>query len=356
MRTVTPFEIIRQSSEQDKVCLSIYAHSMDDFPQLLAQARALARKSHDEMDALMLVSAAEHFRHVWSRMQSVTPVALFMSRDFSGYTPLPFASRNLAVMSRSFHVKPLIKWQQREKPFALVLLQRAMAQLYLSAAGDMKLLRQEGFQNLQGSAEILRKLASHILAELDDARLPIIISGEDSMVQTLKTHLGQRKIILDDRHYRRQKNQIFQLQESSLRLLEPYFRQQENRLIREYKLAKLARRTSSDLAAIVRYAILGQVEHLFINDRMHLWGKIDIQSGRFFYYNRQLDTIDDDVLDDLAEMVIQQGGQVTVLPSERMPDSFAAAAILKAPAVRHTELTTRMVYHRLQHQKSAIAT
>jgi hypothetical protein len=61
---------------------------------------------------------------------------------------------------------------------------------------------------------------------------------------------------------------------------------------------------------------------------VNIWGMINYKEATFTYSHQQLDAHDDDILDDLAELVMFKGGGVTVLPGERMPDSQMAAAIL----------------------------
>jgi hypothetical protein len=85
-------------------------------------------------------------------------------------------------------------------------------------------------------------------------------------------------------------------------------------------------RGSLDLADVARAARQGRVATLLIDADRRIGGTIDAATGAI-----TLDTTADptgaDVLDDVGEQVLRTGGEVIVVPSERMPsDSGVAAA------------------------------
>lgn len=81
----------------------------------------------------------------------------------------------------------------------------------------------------------------------------------------------------------------------------------------------------------MQLALARKVKHLFVNEKMNVWGKINYETGSFTYSPRQTET-EDDVLDDLAEIVLRNHGVVTVLPPAKMPGERAACAILTGSA------------------------
>jgi hypothetical protein len=60
----------------------------------------------------------------------------------------------------------------------------------------------------------------------------------------------------------------------------------------------------------------------------HLPGRIDYASGRIEPDDLAHPEVDD-VLDDLGELVLQKGGQMLVVPAERMPTQTGIAAIYR---------------------------
>ena len=89
----------------------------------------------------------------------------------------------------------------------------------------------------------------------------------------------------------------------------------------------LARR---NLFQIAHAAVEGRVKKLILAEDMVIWGKLDRKTGGILLNPFQMDHEDDDVLDDLAEVVISKGGEVLIVPMESMPKARPALAILNA--------------------------
>jgi len=83
----------------------------------------------------------------------------------------------------------------------------------------------------------------------------------------------------------------------------------------------------SDLADAARAAVDGRVSHLLVEADRVVPGRIGSATGRI-----SVASIDDpdvgDMLDDLAE-VLRTGGDVVIVPKERMPSTSGLAAILR---------------------------
>ena len=87
--------------------------------------------------------------------------------------------------------------------------------------------------------------------------------------------------------------------------------------------------TSTDIAEIAVAAARGQIKSLLIAEDTHVWGLLDRTNGAIKILSEKDDATSDDLLDDLAELTLQKGGNVTVLPSAQMPSGVAIAAILR---------------------------
>jgi hypothetical protein len=78
-------------------------------------------------------------------------------------------------------------------------------------------------------------------------------------------------------------------------------------------------------ALFAEVATIGRVATLLIEADRHLAGRIDEASGRIEYSDLAHPQFDD-LLDDLGELVIKKGGQVMIVPPERMPAGTGIAA------------------------------
>jgi hypothetical protein len=108
------------------------------------------------------------------------------------------------------------------------------------------------------------------------------------------------------------------------------FREQENTVLNEYARLVGKGQTVDNLHALAQAAIQSRVRYLLLAEGVQLcWGRLERESGAVTQHPTQQDTRDDDVLDDLAECVLTRGGEVFLLPADRMPSAAPAAAILR---------------------------
>ncbi len=88
-----------------------------------------------------------------------------------------------------------------------------------------------------------------------------------------------------------------------------------------------------DPATIGRRVVEGRVHRLLLDEAAELWGQYDRTTGEFEEINDGAEDEDKamavDVFDEIAETVIQLGGDVVVMPSDKMPSDTGIGAILR---------------------------
>ncbi len=100
-------------------------------------------------------------------------------------------------------------------------------------------------------------------------------------------------------------------------------------LVAEFR-GQLDRGLAADiLTRVAEAAVLGRVRRLLVADGTPLFGRVDRTTGEVTLHAGQMGPQDDDVLDDLAEIVLARGGEVIVLDPRKMPDEAAAAATFR---------------------------
>ena len=72
----------------------------------------------------------------------------------------------------------------------------------------------------------------------------------------------------------------------------------------------------------------GRVGTLLIDADRHIPGRLDAVTGEITYDDLSNPTTDD-LLDDLGQLVLKQGGQIVIVPTERMPTQTGIAAIYR---------------------------
>ena len=118
------------------------------------------------------------------------------------------------------------------------------------------------------------------------------------------------------------------LRERAWQLVEPYYLRRLRDLIGQFEAAAAKGGSGKDLARVAEAAAARRIATLLIDADRHISGRFDPATGRIELADAGEPLIDD-LLDDLGEFVLKSGGEVVVVPTERMPVPTGAAAIYR---------------------------
>jgi hypothetical protein len=279
-------------------------------------------------------------------------LAIFHSDEFTGMVKIPTPTRDLAVAAESYHLKPVLRCMQLRRKFYLLALRKRHAELFLvTPDGPRRLERVEVFarpEKLEDGLETLKnwtngrlriKKQKDILLAMESLnrrlevlwvgeRLPLLVAGAHQYQDAFRKTCNNANLL--DRGL---SMQIDALDQNTLMGLANHFMEQHYALLDDlavvsFRKARISGLTSTNLKEISQAAAQGQIKSLLIAEDQHLWGHLDRLSGTLQLIKQKTDARSDDVLDDIAEMTILKGGQVTVLPSFQMPEGASIAAVL----------------------------
>lgn len=118
------------------------------------------------------------------------------------------------------------------------------------------------------------------------------------------------------------------VRERAWRVVEPKYLARLAALVEEFGRAKPKGLGADEPALVAEAAVAGRVATLLLEAERHVPGRIDYVSGRIELGNLSHPEVDD-VLDDLGELVLKKGGQIVIVPAERMPTQTGIAAIYR---------------------------
>ena len=98
--------------------------------------------------------------------------------------------------------------------------------------------------------------------------------------------------------------------------------------LNEFWFAEEGHRTQKNIFQISKAVAQGKVRKLLVTDELNIFGRIDKKSGGLCIHPFDLDHEDDDILDDLAQMVLSQGGEVIIAKRNQIPNGRPILAIL----------------------------
>ena len=121
---------------------------------------------------------------------------------------------------------------------------------------------------------------------------------------------------------------IDELRERAWQLMEPRYLARLAALVEEFGSARSEGLGDDDLAQVARAAVGGRVATVLIEARREIPGRIDAATGDIEPGDMEHPEVDD-VLDDLAALVVKMGGTVVIVPTEQMPTETGIAAIYR---------------------------
>lgn len=322
----------------------------DDVAQLLQPFHALAENDrfwHGTLDGLAVLGSPATFKVL----------------------PLRQRVRDVAVVAESFHLKPLLHIYQSLDRYHVLAITRTHAALY---GGD-----RNGLDRLAPHADVPLTLEDALGTSLT-SRSAHVASGSSTGGQAVRSGgtSTQDEIDLDTERFFRAVDRaiadhhsrptglplilaalpehqalfrkvshngalrphgidanpdaldVHTLANKAWALMEPEYISRLQRIADDVG-ASLGRGTASDdVVTIAAAAVEGRIDTLVVEDGRTVPGRIDASTGAVSFYDLSQPDIDD-VLDDIAEIVLRQRGTVRVLPSSMMPTPSGVAAILR---------------------------
>jgi hypothetical protein len=291
-------------------------------------------------------------------------LAIFVSPTHSHVIELQRPPERTVIVADSFHVKPLIRLLQQSQQFRVLCVSPRRVRMF---EGGQFALREITLRNVPLSVD--DALATNatgpsttpqmpgrvdaptaqpstaggsvdtdrFFRHVDQAiwenysrkdRLPIVVCAD---VQYLSRFLTMSK----NDHIEREGIQLNpeaatpdRLREAAWKILEPRFAKQIQTLKDAYQAAKARRLGSDEIPQVAEAAAIGRVGTLLVDSDVKVPGILHRDSG-LLEQAAMSDPRADDVLDDLAEMVLKTDGQVFVVPHDQMPTDHGVAAVYR---------------------------
>ena len=273
----------------------------------------------------------------------------------------------LAIVANSFHLKPLLRLLQTVETFHVLTITRQRIALFV---GD-----RDGLSEVELHPDVPRTIEDALGEEVKDARPSLSAAGggmhsqghsggrEENdlemeryfravdravyehhsrptglamLLAGLPEQLGVSHKIRKHNHNIRLEGvtshpdslSVKDLTERAWEVMEPYLVRQSQDLVQRFVAAVAAGKGLSDPRDISRAAVEGRIDQLFVEAERQIPGIVDTATGELEFDSLNHPEVDD-VLDDVAEIVLRNKGRVLVLKSEHMPSATGIAAVLR---------------------------
>ncbi|BDC48643.1 hypothetical protein F183_A09590 [Bryobacterales bacterium F-183] len=365
----------------DTLCLSIYLPTHRRHPEnqqdpiryrnLLRNLEESLLKTHDkgQADLLLepfraLVEDREFWNHTWEGLAVLGSAGYF--RTIPLHRPVP----ELAIVADSFHIKPLLRILQSADRFQVLRLSRQQVQLFEGNRDHLDEVELDG--------AVPRTLTEALGEELTEPHLTVTSHGGTALGSAMRHGHGSRAdevgkdmerffravdrpilnlysrpsglplilAALPEHHtpFREVSHNPYlitkgieidpaalsvdQLRERAWHVMQHEYRARLRKLSESFEEALSKQLASNDLAEVATAAAHARVETLLVEADRQIPGRLNRDTGAIRMEKLQEPEVDD-LLDDLAELVLTRGGKVVVVPATDMPAPTGLAATFR---------------------------
>jgi len=351
--------------QQNRIRLKNILTNMED--QLLESG--LSRK---EMETILRPAVdLLHDDHYWNHQSD--GLALFLAHDWFRYYRLPATFEETLVVTDRFHIKPLIPFISKDLRFFLLTLSLDNVRLYQGDRHQLVRIDSDGFPENMDQAlrfddperelqfhtqtdspiasgvrpaefhghgvsgenkkkerieRFLQKVEQGVYRLIGNQTVPLLLGGVEYLLAVYHevnnySHLLSEAIVGNP-----EAKSLQELHEEARKTVEPVILQQRERLASQYHALREIGEASESLAQIIPAAHQGRVKGLFVAKDREVWGNFDFGTQRVKIYEGPMAGAED-LLDLAVGQTYIFGGEVHVVPAERVPGGGLVSAIFR---------------------------
>lgn len=296
-------------------------------------------------------------------------LAVFIADGYFKYMKLPISPKDEMLINSSFFLMPLIPVITSKNYFYVLVLSKKQAKFYRADEFGMQYIDVPGmprgvedvvhFEH-KGDRDLFRTDTSgagsganyHGIGtgrpdhktdiamyfdEVDETlwkevlnreNVPLLLAGVEYLIPIYKEVAKYKPIWEEALTGSREHENLQDLYQQARAVMEPYFSERVDKALNVYGNQSATEMTTSVPEDIIPAAHYGRVAQLFAMKGQHIWGKFD-EMNNALTINPELGEGDECLVDKTIIKTLMTGGEVFVLPEERMPGRSKLAAIMR---------------------------
>jgi hypothetical protein len=332
-------------------CISLYQpthrHHPDNqqdpirFGNLVTEAETSLRQKYSNREVRPLLEpfrALDGDREFWN--YALDGLAVFGTPESFRAYRLQRTVPELAVVADSLHVKPILRFVQSADRYQVLCLSRQEVKLYegnrdaldaidLADGIPQKNVETTGDERDSNDMRFFRAVDRGVLEHhTRPSGLPLIVVAMTESLEHFRRVSDNPALLADGVRFDPWSLSPERLRQEVWQIVQPHYLQRLAGLVESFQEARSKQLASGDLSDIAQAAVANRVGTLLVEAERQEPGTLDPTSGRISFESRAQPGVDD-LLDDVAELVLRRGGEVVVVPADRMPTQSGSAAIYR---------------------------
>lgn len=371
--------------KQDGPCLSLYQPTHRSHPEnqqdpiryknLLKQLEQSLAEKYSKAEVELFMKRFHELgdnRDFWQKQTLDGLAILADEKKFQLFT-LQRQPEEFAVVADSFHVKPLLRLTQTQDRFQVLCITRTDVQMFEGTRDglDQVIFAEDFPEHIddaidEGATEPAIPLSSYSLGPSNRqgqvmlfqggrkdavqtdkdrflgavaralhnniskaAQLPVVLVGLAENLGTFRKNNQNPYVLQQEINIDPTSLTVDQLLDKAWSIVEPVAAKRVQEEIARFNQAHGTGLANGDLNRTLAAILDGRVETLLIDAEKRVAGKVDRDGRRIEILEDFSSPEAEDVLDDLAEMVLRRGGEVKIIPSQYMPTDTGLASIYR---------------------------
>jgi hypothetical protein len=359
MDAMTPRELQWLVGPHDPPCVSLYMPTHRHHPgteqdrirfkNLVNQAAELLRRDFTEPDVTRFLKSVEVLSDEAFWRHQEDGLAVFRSLDTQAHYRLPAPMPEQVVVADTFHTRPLIGYLHGNRHYFVLALSQNEVKLYggtphglseiefeslnpelrqvmkeytsrpqLSVRGGGKTGSQAAYHGHgAGDEDHKKELAKYFRAidkalwpMLRDERAPLVLAAVGYHHPLFQAASRYPYILDQGVEGNVERMSLDDLRQAAWGLVSAHESGVEEALFEQLGRALGQGRASCSLVEIARAAAHGRVRSLLHVAGQTVWGRLDPHTGEVVVHERQEDSQDADLIDDVCELVMLRGGEI----------------------------------------------
>jgi len=374
---MTAHELQQLVGQQQPPCVSIYLPTHRNrpgteqdrirFKNLVSQAAGLLREKYRGKDVDWFLAPVEGLSTTEFWQHQEDGLAVCCCPGTCLHYRLPLAVPEIAVVSDTFHVKPIVGFLNSNRHYFVLALSKKEVKLYEGSSyglGQIALeLLQKELRGVMGEIKakaffsfdidakeipitaskelvVSNKIAKREVFKyfraidralwpiLRDERAPLVLAGVGYLHSLFREACRYPYLLDKGIEGNVARMPLESLREAAGRLVSSYETESEGALLNEYVRALKSGRASSQISDLAKAVVHGRVRVLLHEAGKTIWGRLGPETGDITVHEhqQQQDAKDADIIDDLCELTILKGGEVfEISAGNQLVDSPLAA-------------------------------
>jgi hypothetical protein len=255
-------------------------------------------------------------------------IGLFRNEQAFRILSLPVSVTNSTQVASSFHVKPILRWLQGDQEFLLLGFDQKNAYIYLGSQHTFKLISTFPYSEVRIEATV--GCLESVLKRLSkDSQIKLFVAGTDAIAHYFTVNYSHPKLIKMPIYRNFNRGLAKDICHSIREMLKEDSHRRLDNVLNEFSSEDINNRIKKNIFQISKAVVEGRVQKLVVTDDLNIYGRIDLRTGGLSLHPVDLDHEDDCILDDLAQLVLNQGGEVVIAERNQIPQGRPILALLE---------------------------